>query len=526
MKSTKEFRPVRYAYGVAMALLLGGTVFSVATGQAGAQVAQNAPSQIVPRAGAPNSFADLAARLQPAVVNISTKQRVAVNRQVDPFEEFFRRFGGQPPQGQGQGQGQGSAQGGTAPPTRETGSLGSGFIISPDGYVVTNNHLIAGANGAGTVDTVTVILTNRREYTARIVGRDTASDLALLKIEGSNLPYVNFGDSTRARVGDWVVAIGNPYGLGGTVTAGIISALHRGIIGSGAYDRYIQTDASINMGNSGGPMFDMAGNVIGINSALISPTGASVGIGLAIPAEAAKPVIDALRRGQRPQRGYLGVGLQPLDENVAAALGLPKDQGEIVRSVVPGQAAARAGLQQGDVILRVNNTRVDPDQTVSYLIANTTVGSRVPVDIIRDGRRMTLQVTVGQRPTEEELAAQVGGPGGDEGPALGQEAPVAPGSALGLSLQPLNAQIARALSLPIDARGVVVTSVDPSSDAAEKGIRRGDLIISVNRQAVTAPAQVVAAVDAARRAGRGSVLMLIKRGAAPEAFLGVDIGSR
>jgi len=509
---------VRYAYGVAMALLLGGTAFSVATGQAGAQVAQNAPSAMAPRPGAPTSFADLAARLQPAVVNISTKQRVPVRRQVDPFEEFFRRFGGQTPQGQAPGDD-------ANPQTREAGSLGSGFIISPDGYVVTNNHLIAGVNGTGTVDSVTVIMTDRKEYTARIIGRDTASDLALLKIEGSNLPYVNFGDSTRARVGDWVVAIGNPYGLGGTVTAGIISALHRGIVGAGAYDRYIQTDASINMGNSGGPMFDMAGNVIGINSALISPTGASVGIGLAIPAEAAKPVIEALRRGQRPERGYLGVGLQPLDENIADSLGLPKDRGEIVRSVVPGEPAARAGIQQGDVILKVGGRDVTPDETVSYLIANTTVGSRVPLEIIRDGRRQQLQVQVGQRPTEEELIKQAGG-GDDDSQALGEETPVVPGSALGLSLQPLNAQIIRALNLPAGQKGVVITSVDPGSDAAEKGIRRGDVIVSVNRQPVTLPQQVIAAVDATRRAGRSSVLLLVKRGQGIEAFFGVDIAPR
>ena len=514
---------MRYAYGVAMALLLGGTAFSAITGQAGAQVAQNAPTAMVPRAGAPISFADLAARLQPAVVNISTKQRVPVRRQVDPFEEFFRRFGGQSPQGQGQGQGQGQD---ANPQTREAGSLGSGFLISPDGYVVTNNHLIQGVNGTGTVDSVTVILADRKEYPARIVGRDTASDLALLKIEGSNLPYVNWGDSAKARVGDWVVAIGNPYGLGGTVTAGIISALHRGITGAGAYDRYIQTDASINMGNSGGPMFDMAGNVIGINSALISPTGASVGIGLAIPAEAAKPVIEALRRGQRPERGYLGVGLQPLDENIADSLGLPKDRGEIVRTVVPGEPAAKAGIQQGDVIVRVGGQEVTPDETVSYLIANTTVGTRVPVDLIRGGRQMTVQVQVGQRPTEEELAKQAGGDDGDDGQALGEEAPVAPGAALGLSMQPLNAQIIRALNLPTDVRGVVITAIDPGSDAAEKGLRRGDVIMSVNRQAVTAPSQVIAAVDAARKAGRSSVLLLVKRGQAPEAFIGVEIASR
>ncbi len=512
---SKEFGFVRYAYGVATALLIGGTAFSVATGPAGAQVAQNAPAALPPR-GAPSTFADLAARLQPAVVNISTRQRVPVRTQTDPFEEFFRRFGAPGgPQGQEQ-QGPGR--------TREAGSLGSGFIISPDGYVVTNNHLIQGVGGTGTVDTVTVTLTNRKEYTARIVGRDSASDLALLKIDANNLPYVNFGDSTRTRVGDWVIAIGNPYGLGGTVTAGIVSALHRGITGVGAYDRYIQTDASINMGNSGGPMFDLAGNVIGINSALISPTGASVGIGLAIPAELARPVIESLRRGQRPQRGYLGVGLQPLDENIAASLGLPKDQGEIVRSVVPGEAAARAGVQQGDVIVKVGGREVTPDETVSYLVANSSVGTRVPIEVIRDGRRLTLQVQVGQRPTEEELARQVGGGGAeDQDQALGQEAPVAPGTALGLSMQPLNAQIIRVLNLPEDVRGVVITSVDPNSDAAEKGVRRGDVIISVNRQAVTTPAQVLAAVDVARRAGRSSVLLLVKRGQAPEAFVGVDI---
>jgi serine protease Do len=346
----------------------------------------------------------------------------------------------------------------------------------------------------------------------------------LLTTVGSNLPYENVGASPRVRAGDWVIAIGNPYGLGGTVTAGIISALHRGITGSGAYDRYLQTDASINMGNSGGPMFDMAGNVIGINSALISPTGASVGIGLAIPAEAAKPVIDSLRRGQAPQRGYLGVSLQPLDENIAASLGLPKDMGEIVRSTVPGQAAAKSGIQQGDVILRVGGQPVNPDQTVSYLIANTTVGSRVPLDIIRDGRRQTIQAIVGQRPSEEELAKQAGGE--EDAAPMADEVPVAPGTALGLSLQTLTPQIGRAVGLPATARGVIITAVDPSSDAADKGLRRGDLIISVNRQPVTSSQGLLAAVANARRAGRTSVLLLVKRGRAPEAFIGIDIGTQ
>jgi len=370
---------------------------------------------------------------------------------------------------------------------------------------------------------VTVTLTNRKEYTARIIGRDQLADLALLKIEGNNFPYVNWGDSRRARVGDWIIAIGNPYGFGGSVTAGIISAVHRatGVTQFAAYDRYIQTDAAINMGNSGGPMFDLNGNVIGVNSALISPTGTNVGIGLAIPAELAKPVIDALRRGERPSRGYLGVGLQPVDEDIAPSLGLPKDRGELVRTVQPGAPAAAAGIQQGDVILRVNGKEVNPDESVSYLIANTPVGSRVPLDIVRDGKPMRVNVTVGQRPTEEELARQSGG--SDDGTAQ-DNAPESPaGQTLGLSLQPLSQQIARALNLPSDARGVVITAVDPASDAAEKGLQRGDVIISVNRQAVTTPAQVTAAVAAARRAGRTSVLLLIKRGTSPEGFVGVAI---
>jgi serine protease Do len=509
MKS-KESRKVRYAYGVATALLVGGTAFSLATGPVGAQT-QNPATAITPVAGAPGSFADLAARVMPAVVNISTKQKVAVKQQADPLEELFRQFGAPIPD-------RGGNQG---PRTQETGSLGSGFIISPDGYIVTNNHLIQGANGTGTVDSVTVTLPNRKEYSARIVGRDELADLALLKIDATNLPYVQWGDSSRARIGDWVIAIGDPYGVGSTVTAGIISALHRGIVGSGAYDRYIQTDAAINMGNSGGPMFDMNGRVIGINSALISPTGTNVGIGLAIPEEAARPVIEALRRGQKPERGYLGVSLQSVDDDIAGSLGIPKNRGEIVRVVQPGDPAAKAGIQQGDVIVAVDGKEVNPDQTVSYLVANIPVGTRVPITVIRNGKQVTIPVTITQRPTEEELSKQLnqGTPGGtDQGSGSATQ-----GSSLGLSLQPMSPQIARALNLPAGTAGVVITAIDPSSDAAEKGLQRGDVIVAVQGQRVTTPAQVAAAVDAAKRAGRTSVLLLVKRGSAPEAFIGIDI---
>jgi serine protease Do len=520
---SKESGKVRYAYGVAMALLLGGSTFSLATGQAGAQVAQNGPgtSALAPRPGAPMSFADLVAKLQPAVVNISTKQRVPVRTQTDPFEQFFRQFDPTQPQGDKQGSNDNS-QSQSQPRTREAGSLGSGFLISADVYIVTNNHLIQGLTGTGTVDTVTVTMNDGKEYPAKIVGRDDTSDLALLKINAQNLPFVRWGDSTKARVGDWVIAIGDPYGVGSTVTAGIISAVHRGGFTLGAYDRYIQTDAAINMGNSGGPMFDLNGNVIGINSALISPTGASVGIGLAIPAELAEPVINALMKGQRPVRGYLGVGLQSLDdEDLAAGFGVPKDTGEVVRTVVPNAPAARAGLQQGDVIVKVNGQQVTPDQTVSYLIANSPVGQRIPVEIVRNRKHATVYVTLQDRPTEEALNKIAGGDTTTPG-TKGSDTATAQ-KALGLSLAPLTPELGRAANLPATARGVIVTAVDQNSDAGEQGLQRGDLIMSVNNQPVTSPTQVIAAVDAARKGGKSSVVLLIKRGNTPEGFVAVSI---
>jgi serine protease Do len=517
---------VRYVYGLTAALLLGGSAATLAT-SVGAQTAQNEPGTIpaaTPRPGAPTTFADLAARLQPAVVNISTKQsiQVARNNGLPPgFEEFFRRFGGRPPQGGQDG------EGGTT--TQRGGSLGSGFIISPDGYIVTNNHVISPARNNATVEEITVTLTDRKEYPARLIGRDQESDLALLKIEARNLPYVRFGDSTRVRVGDWVVAIGQPYGLGGTVTAGIVSALHRNI-GSGAYDRYIQTDASINTGNSGGPMFDLNGNVVGINTALISPTGGNVGIGFAIPAEQASPIIESLRRGQRPARGYIGVQLQPLDESVAQALGISKDRGELIRGVTAGGAAERAGIRQGDVIVRVGGREVTPDESLAYIVSQQPVGTRVPIELIRDGRRQTVNVQVAQRPTADELARLNGIQDEDdtqlreeptERQSTGQRSARA---SLGVTVQTLTPEIARSLRITdANTRGVVVASVDPSSDAAAKGLQTGDVILSVNQRPTRTPEEAAAVVETARSAGRNSVLLLVRRGNNPPLYIGVDI---
>jgi len=397
---------VRYVYGITGAILLGGAAATLSLNPVGAQVAQNEPGTVraVAPAGAPMSFAALAERLQPAVVNISTRQSVQVQRQRLPpgFEDFFRRFGGQAPGGGGGSGGSGSDDGGTI--TQRGGSLGSGFIISADGYVVTNNHVVAPARADAVVEQVTVTLSDRTEYEAEVVGRDAASDIAVLRIHPTRpLPFVRFGDSTQTRVGDWVVAIGNPFGLGGTVTAGIVSALHRNI-GAGLYDRYIQTDASINSGNSGGPMFDINGNVIGINTALISPTGGNVGIGFAIPAEQIAPVVEQLRHGQRVHRGYIGVGMQDVDEGVAAALGIERNRGTLIRSVTPGGPADRAGIQQGDVVVSVAGHPVTLDATLAYLISQQAIGARVPIEVIRQGQRRTLTVAIAERPAEEELA--------------------------------------------------------------------------------------------------------------------------
>ncbi|HEY0311517.1 MAG TPA: Do family serine endopeptidase [Allosphingosinicella sp.] len=538
---------MRYVYGLSAALLLGGAAATLAVGPLGAQTAQNDPSAMIsaaPRPGAPMSFADLAARLQPAVVNISTKQVLRVNRQqqLPPgLEDFFRQFGAPVPgqggddddnsgsSGGGSGSGSGGSGGSGGQSVQRGGSLGSGFLISADGYVVTNNHVISPARTGATVEEITVILADRREYRATIVGRDQASDLALLKINGQGLPFVRFGDSTRTRVGDWVLAIGNPFGLGGTVTAGIVSALHRNLQ-SGVYDRYIQTDASINMGNSGGPMFDLNGNVIGINTALYSPTGGNIGIGFAIPAEQARPVIEQLQKGGKVSRGYIGVGLQALDEDIAESLGIPKNQGELIRSVSPGGPAARAGIQQGDVVVAVNGQPVTPDQSLAYLVSQQPVGARVPVTVVREGQRRTVTVTVAQRPTEEELARQ-GGTGEEANPMASpgeQQQSTSQRSAresLGLTVQTLTPEIARSLRLSdANLKGVVVSAVNPSSDAASK-VQVGDVILSINQRATATPEQAAAAVAAARAAGRKSVLLLVRHGNNAPTYYGVELST-
>tara|TARA_B100000678_G_scaffold64447_1_gene52569 strand:- start:122 stop:1645 length:1524 start_codon:yes stop_codon:yes gene_type:complete len=506
---------VRYAYGLTSALLIGGATISLVTGQpAGAQVAQNDDSRIqttVPRAGAPASFADLTEQLAPAVVNISTRQRVEVQSANPfagtPFEGLF-----------------GDRGGGGQPTTREGQSLGSGFIISADGYVVTNNHVVT-PQGNGTVEEITVTMPDGAEYEAELVGKDADSDLAVLKISRREaFPFVKFGDSASARAGDWVVAIGNPFGLGGTVTSGIISSVLR-TAGAGAYDRFIQTDAAINRGNSGGPLFDMQGNVIGINNAILSPSGGSVGVGFAIPADTAAPIVERLRRGETIERGYLGVGIGPVTDDFAAALGLPRNRGEVVQSVVDDEAAARAGIEPGDVVVAVNGRDVTPDQTLSFLVANVKPGTTIPITLIRDGKRRTVNVTVGTRPSAEELREsqmfseddaedQMNAPlDGNE--FLAQK--------LGLGAVAINPAIARQLGVSADTRGLAIAAVNPNSDAARKGIQRRDIILSANYQTVTSTEQLESIVREAEEEGREAIVLRIQRIRGPAGYVAVRI---
>jgi serine protease Do len=504
---------VRYAYAITGAILLGGTAATLALqAPATSQTAQNEPGTMsavsAPRPGAPMSFADLAARLQPAVVNISTTQRVTMQQQANPFS-------GTPFEGMFGDQG-GGGQGGR-PVTREGQSLGSGFIISTDGYIVTNNHVISAGGGprgaAAKVTGITVTLPDRKEYVARVVGSDPASDIAVLKIEATGLPFVKFGDSSSTRVGDWVVAIGNPFGLGGTVTAGIVSALHRNI-GSGQYDRYIQTDASINSGNSGGPMFDLNGNVIGINSAIYTPSGGNVGIGFAIPAEQAWPIVQTLKGGQSVKRGYLGVGIQALDEGIAESMGLNKNNGELITRVEPNEAAAKAGIRQGDVVVKVNGKDVTPDQTLSYLVGGLAVGTRVPIELVREGKRINLTAVMGERPTEEKIASLQSGPNAPDQDLDAQKAS-ASRETLGLAVQPLTAALAQRVGVEPSTKGVLIRAVDPDSDAAAKGLQAGDVILSVNQRPATTVDEINVIAAAAKKAGKVNVLLYVKQQQAP-----------
>jgi serine protease Do len=481
--------------------------------QGGLIKASTAPI-FAPPPGAPLSFADIFERVSPAVVSIDVRTRVNLRnlRRIPGFEGFPFAVP-QPPGGQ-DGE-PGDNDGDNAP---EAQASGSGFFISADGYVVTNNHVVENA------EEITVRLSDEREFKATVVGRDEATDLAVLKVEGRNFPFVRFEDDNTAqpRVGDWVITVGNPFGLGGTATAGIVSAYGRDI--GDQFVDYIQVDAPINRGNSGGPTFDVYGRVIGVNTAIFSPSGGSVGIGFAIPADVADTVVRQLISGGRVTRGYLGVTIQTVTPEIAESQGLADGQrGALVSEITPGGPGARGGLQVGDVVLSINGRKVEDNTDLTRQVAASRAGEALRLEVLRGGRRQTLTVTTGVRPAESELRADNRPDGPDqEGGGANPQTPAAP-NALGLSLAPLNETNRRQAGVPADVRGVLVTAVRPGSDAAQKGLRRNDVIVSANFAPVSTPAEVAAAAARQKAAGRENITLAVRRGAGRTTFLAVKI---
>ncbi|HEY5598296.1 MAG TPA: DegQ family serine endoprotease [Kiloniellales bacterium] len=458
----------------------------------------------------PDSFAELAKKVTPAVVNISTAQKVAEAEgpspdfpfkfpKGSPFEEFFKQFR------ERQG-----GDGGSGSPARVVHALGSGFIIDPSGYVVTNNHVIDKATE------ITVTLGDDKQFPAKLVGTDPQTDLALLKIESpKSLPSVSFGDSDKANVGDWVMAVGNPFGLGGTVTAGIVSARGRNIQ-AGPFDDFLQIDAAVNQGNSGGPTFDMSGKVVGINTAIASPNGGSVGIGFAIPSNLAKPVIEQLRAEGKVTRGWLGVQVQVVSPEIAAAIGLKSPSGAIVANVVPNSPAAKAELRQGDVILQVKGKDVGEMRDLPRIIAAISPGQKAKLGLWRHGAAAEATVEIAAQPGEDHMAAAE--PSTESGGVDAQ-----PSHALGVTLARLTDSVRQDYSIPGKVNGVVVTAVDPNGPAVETGLQVGDVIEQVGGTAVDSPAKVDDLVRVAKDAGQASLLLLVNRGG-DYLFIGIKVG--
>ncbi|MET0367507.1 MAG: Do family serine endopeptidase [Methylobacterium sp.] len=497
-RTARRYTSRALASVAAAALVAGGAVGSGYLPAATPAFAQALPkSPIEAPEHPPGSFAGIVNKVKPGVVSVKVKLDDSASDDEDgggnngqnlqnvppQLREFFKRFGENGPNAQPQRRG-------------SRGAVGSGFIISADGYVVTNNHVVDHAT------TVQVTLDDGRTLDAKVIGKDAKTDVALLKIkEGGNFPYVQFGKSAP-QVGDWVVAIGNPFGLGGTVTAGIVSARGRDI-GAGPYDDFLQIDAPINKGNSGGPTFNVNGEVVGVNTAIASPSGGSVGLAFAIPAETVQAVVDQLRTDGKVARGYLGVQIQPVTQDIAEGLGLDKAKGALVDHAESGTPAAKAGLKSGDVIEKVNGETVDSARELSRRIASMKPGAEVKLGYLRGGKADTATVTLGSMPTDgTKVASREDDNGGQVHLGLG----LAPAAQVGLSDQ-----------------GVAVMQVDPDGPAAAKGIERGDLILDVGGQSVSSPSDVAAQVRAAETSGRKAVLMRVKSAKGQTRFVAISL---
>ena len=450
----------------------------------------------------PESLAPLAEEISPSVVNITTSTVVegrtgprGIVPEGSPFEDFFREF-------------QDRNNDGDTPAPRRSSALGSGFVISEDGYVVTNNHVIEGA------DEITIEFFSGAELKAKVIGTDANTDIALLKVEAEGpLPFVKFGDSDDSRVGDWVIAMGNPLGQGFSVSAGIVSARNRAL--SGTYDDYIQTDAAINRGNSGGPLFNMDGDVIGVNTAILSPNGGSIGIGFSMASNVVTRVVDQLKEFGETRRGWLGVRIQDVTQDVADAMGLAKATGALITDV-PDGPAKEAGLLTGDVILSFDGAEVADTRGLVRQVGNSPVGAAVRVTVMREGKSQTIKVVLGRR--EDADTAKPASPSQKE-----EEKPEVK-SLLGLSLTPLTDTIRNELGVDGTMVGLAVTEVDEASEAYEKGLRAGDIITEAGQQKVETIAALEARVAAAKDAGRKSLLLLVRRAGDPR-FVALSLGN-
>ena len=442
----------------------------------------------------PDGIADIAEKVIDAVVNISTSQKVEAHNAPMPqlpndpqldelFRDFFNRRGQPDPQNREHS-------------PRRVNSLGSGFVIDPSGIVVTNNHVIAEA------DEVTVIFNDGTRLKAEIIGKDQKTDLALLRVKPEKpLTAVKFGDSDRLRLGEWVVAIGNPFSLGGTVTAGIVSARNRDI-NSGPYDNYIQTDAAINRGNSGGPLFNLDGEVIGINTAIISPSGGSIGIGFAVPSKTALPVIDQLKQFGETRRGWLGVRIQQVTDEIAESLSIKPARGALVAGVDDKGPAKPAGIEPGDVIVNFDGKEIKEMRDLPRVVADTPVGKQTPVVVIRKGREETKTVTLGRLEDGEKLAAVNTKSGG-----AGEQTVVK--KTLGIELANISDDLRKRYKIKDSVKGIVITGIDASSAAADKRLSPGDVIVEIAQEAVESADEFSAKIDKLRKDGRKSALLLV-----------------
>jgi len=436
--------------------------------------------------GAPDSFAELAEEVSPSVVNITTSSIVATAAdegpmvpEGSPFEDFFKDFMDR------------NGGGGDRPQRSE--ALGSGFVISEDGFIVTNNHVIEGA------DEINIEFFDGKRLEAKLVGTDPKTDIAVLKVEAQDLPFVDFGDSDKMRVGDWVMAMGNPLGQGFSVSAGIVSARGREL--SGTYDDFLQTDAAINKGNSGGPLFNLDGDVVGVNTAILSPSGGSIGIGFSMASNVVTKVVAQLREFGETRRGWLGVKIQDVTPDVAEAMGLKVSAGALITDVPEGPAR-EAGLLAGDVIVTFDGQSIDDVRDLTRTVADSPFGQAVPVVVMREGREKTIDVVLGRREEAEAQPASANKPGAAEPSEM---------TLLGLTVQPVTDDIAKSLNLPAWAMGLVVMDVEAASDAAAKGLAAGDVIVEAGQQKVTSISDLQARITAAKDEGRKSILLLISR---------------